>query len=297
MNMNKSEISAGGRHVSILRAGPAGGVPVLLVHGGSAGISPIAAGSHLWDRALPHLAAGRSVIAIDLPGCGGSELGAADVLNVENLSKHLLDVLAALSIDKTHFVGHDLGGYLGMWLAITAPQKLASLSLVASGMAPPKGDGLNEITFDAVPLPLWTRASQAWVFERLSYSHEHVDDALLDACAAAASGAPHGAAVKAMQDEKVRARNYGINAQKGKVWEALRGPGLSVPTQLVWSSQDPQAPREGGYVLFKIIAEKQTATQFHMINRAGSFAFREQPVEFARVVTAFQDGVDLEQAA
>ena len=76
--------------------------------------------------------------------------------------------------------------------------------------------------------------------------------------------------------------------------EALRTSGLSVPTQLVWSSHDPLAPREGGYVLFKIIAERQRATQFHLINRAGSFPFREQPEEFAQVVASFQDGIELE---
>jgi 2-hydroxy-6-oxonona-2,4-dienedioate hydrolase len=36
---------------------------------------------------------------------------------------------------------------------------------------------------------------------------------------------------------------------------------------------------------------------FQLINRAGSFPFREQPAEFARVVASFQDGIDLERAA
>jgi 2-hydroxy-6-oxonona-2,4-dienedioate hydrolase len=72
---------------------------------------------------------------------------------------------------------------------------------------------------------------------------------------------------------------------------------VQVPTQLVWASHDARAPREAGYVLFKIIADKQRATQFHLINRAGTFAFREQPEEFSKVVAAFHDGVDLERAA
>ena len=71
MTTTRSEITAGGRKVSILRAGPATGEPVLLVHGGRAGLTPIASGAHLWDRAMPLLAAGRPVVALDL-GCGGS---------------------------------------------------------------------------------------------------------------------------------------------------------------------------------------------------------------------------------
>jgi pimeloyl-ACP methyl ester carboxylesterase len=73
--------------------------------------------------------------------------------------------------------------------------------------------------------------------------------------------------------------------------------GLTVPTQIVWASHDPATSREAGYVLFKVIAEQQSAAQFHLINRAGSFIFREQPAEFRRVVAAFQDSVDLEVAA
>ena len=295
MTATRHETTVAGRKVSFLRAGPASGTPALLVHGGRAGLTPIASGAHLWDRAMPLLAAERPVLALDLPGCGGSDLGAADILSVEKLGQHLVGVLDALSVDAAHLVGHDLGGYLGLWLAITAPKRLISLSLVASGMSPPTGDGVDEIVFDAVPLPLWSRGSQVWAFERLSYAHDHVDDALLKASVAAAGEAPHRAAVAAMQDDRVRGRNYGINAVKGTIWEALRTQGLSMPTQLVWSSHDPMARREGGYVLFKIIAERQRATQFHLINRAGSFPFREQPDEFARVVASFQDGVELEQ--
>jgi pimeloyl-ACP methyl ester carboxylesterase len=297
MSITSSEITAGGRKVSILRTGPTAGTPALLVHGGRAGLTPIASGAHLWDRAMPLLARGRPVIALDLPGCGGSELGATDVLSAAKLSEHLVAVLDALSIKDVHLVGHDLGGYIGLWLAVSAPQRMRSLSLVASGMSPPKGDGLNDILFDPVPVPLWSRASQIWAFERLSYSHGHIDAALIEASVAAAGGQAHKDAVAAMQDEKARARDYGINALKGSVWEALRGIGLSVPTQLVWASHDPQAPREGGYVLFKLIAEKQRATMFHLINRSGSFPFREQPAEFAQVVASFQDGIDLERAA
>ncbi|MGB7099862.1 MAG: hypothetical protein WBD95_14000 [Xanthobacteraceae bacterium] len=52
---------------------------------------------------------------------------------------------------------------------------------------------------------------------------------------------------------------------------------VPVPTQIVWASHDPATTREAGFVLFDVISGKQKATQFHVINRAGSFPFREQP--------------------
>lgn len=292
MNPTSHSISIAGKKVSMLQAGPKGGTPVVLLHGGRAGQSPIAYGSYLWSSVMPLLASGRQVIAIDLPGAGGSDLGSPAQLTIDGLREHLGHVLAALEIKKAHVVGHDTGGLLGLWFALSAPQNVASLSIVASAAAPPTGDSLDDIVLQATPTPLWSRQSQAWAFDRLSYGHAHIDDALLDASVAAAQGAPHRAAVAAMQDEAVRARNFGISAMKGRMWALLREKGIAMPVQLVWSNNDPLALRDGGNMLFRILAEKQYATYFHMINRAGSFAFREQPEVFAEIVASFHDGVD-----
>src|SRR5262245_60873047 len=102
MTATRHEPTVDGRKVSVLRAGPAAGTPALLVHGGRAGLTPIASGAHLWDRVLPLLAAERPILAPDLPGCGGSDLGAADVLSVERLGQHLVGMLDALSIEAVH---------------------------------------------------------------------------------------------------------------------------------------------------------------------------------------------------
>jgi pimeloyl-ACP methyl ester carboxylesterase len=291
----KTELQVAGRRVSLIKAGAAGGDPVVLLHGGRAGLSPIATGAHVFDRVIPLFAAGRTVIAPDLPGYAGTDLASPTDLDVEKQANFVLGLLDALSIDRAHLVGHDLGGFVALWLAITSPKRVRSISIAASPMCPPTGDGLNDILFDAVPSPLWSRHSQTWALERVSY-HEHLDAALLDACEQAAGGKPHRDAVDAMRDEQLRHRNFGIAALKGRIWEALR-KGLTVPSQIVWASRDPATNREAGYVLYKVIAEHQGAAQFHLINRAGSFVFREQPPEFTRVVAAFQDGVDLEVAA
>jgi len=292
----KTELQVAGRRVSLIKAGATAGEPVVLLHGGRAGLSPIASGAHVFDRVIPLFATGRKAIAPDLPGYGGSDLASPADLDVEKQASFVLALLDALSIDRAHIVGHDLGGLVALWLAITAAKRVRSLSIAASPVCPPTGDGLNDILFDAAPSPLWSRQSQAWAFERVSYSHEHVDAALLDACEQAAGGKPHRDAVDVMRDEHVRHRNFGIGALKGRIWESLRR-GLTAPTQIVWASHDPATTREAGYVLYKVIAEHQGAAQFHLINRAGSFVFREQPAEFTRVVAAFQDGVDLEAAA
>jgi 2-hydroxy-6-oxonona-2,4-dienedioate hydrolase len=292
----KTDLQIAGRRVSLIKAGAPAGDPIVLLHGGRAGLSHMASGGHVFDRVIPLFATGRAVIAPDLPGYAGTDLGSAADLDVEKQAGLALALLDALSVDRAHLVGHDLGGLVALWLAITAPKRVRSLSIAASPMCPPTGDGLNDILFDAAPSPLWSRRSQAWAIERVSYSHEHADAAMLDACEEAARGKPHRDAVEAMRNEQLRHHNFGIGALKGRIWEALR-KGLGTPTQIVWASHDPTTSREAGYILFKAIAEHQGAAQFHLINRAGSFVFREQAAEFARVVSAFQDGVDLELAA
>ncbi|MDT2021290.1 alpha/beta hydrolase [Methylocella sp. CPCC 101449] len=292
MKPTTRSITVNGAQVSMLQAGPTGATPALLLHGGRAGQSPIAYGSHLWGKALSLLGTDRSVVALDLPGAGGSDLASPNQLTIDGLREHLDQVIVALGFEKVHLVGHDIGGLAGLWLALSSPRKIASLSIVASAMAPPMGDGLDDIVYQSVPTPLWSRESQFWAFDRLSHSHAHIDDGLLDACVAAATGASHRAAVAALREEAMGMRNFGIPAVKGKMWAILRDKGIGVPTQLVWSDNDPLAARDGGNMLFRILAEKQYATYFHIINRAGSFAFREQPEIFAEIVGSFHDSVD-----
>src|SRR6476469_3883066 len=102
----KTELQIAGRRVSLMKAGAAGGDPVVLLHGGRAGLSPIATGAHVFDRVVPLFAAGRAVVAPDLPGYAGTDLSSATDLDVENQANFVLALLDALSIERSHLVGH-----------------------------------------------------------------------------------------------------------------------------------------------------------------------------------------------
>src|SRR5262249_3915867 len=125
--IQKTELQMAGRRVTLMKAGGTTGEPVVLLHGGRAGISPIAYGSHVFERVIPLLAAEGPVIAPDLPGCGGTALASPQDLDVEKLAGFVLGLLDAQSIRAAHLVGHDLGGLVGLWLAITAPERVRSL--------------------------------------------------------------------------------------------------------------------------------------------------------------------------
>lgn len=104
-------INVGEVTLSVHEAGPAGGLPVLLLHGW-----PELALS--WAAQIEALArAGYRVIAPDNRGFGASDAPhQVDAYHVDRLTGDIADLLDALGIEKAVMVGHDWGGIL-MWHA------------------------------------------------------------------------------------------------------------------------------------------------------------------------------------
>jgi 2-hydroxy-6-oxonona-2,4-dienedioate hydrolase len=287
-------IDVAGAKVRVLRGGSRDLPVALFLHGGLPGISPYCSGAHIWGDAPALFGENRHVVVPDMPGSGGTV--PTESPSVPSLARHVASLLTALDLESVDVVGHELGGLIGMTLALDQPARVRSLSVVASPMAAPTADGLDNIVLCAPPEPLWGRESQAWVFERLSYSHTHVTPGLLDACVAAARGPAHRRSAEMV----AQSQNFlvpSLTKSRHQLWNACRNQGVPVPTQIVWASHDPTTSREQAFILFKTIAAKQSATQMHVINRSGSFPFREQPAAFCHVISAFQAGVAAEIAA
>lgn len=117
----KAEV--GGRLLRWFELGE-GGTPLVLVHGFGGDLNN-------WLFNHPALAAERRVIALDLPGHGES----AKILehgDLDELSGAVLALLDHLDITRAHLAGHSMGGAVCLNLARLAPQRVASLSLIAS---------------------------------------------------------------------------------------------------------------------------------------------------------------------
>jgi pimeloyl-ACP methyl ester carboxylesterase len=288
--LQEQAISVDGQTARLLRGGRSGAPAALFLHGGIPGITPFCGGSHIWGDSLNHSVNDRDVLAPDLPGSGGTAQSDAP-LTIDALGRFSAALLKANSIEAADVVGHDVGGLVGIWMALHEPSRVRSLSIVASPMSAPTGDAVDDVVLASPPLPRWSRESQAWAIERLSYSHMHIDPRLLDACVAASTGEAHRKAAESMASHFAKSFAPSMNRTKALLWEVCRNAGLQVPTQIVWSNNDPAASREAGYVLFDIIARCQKAAQMHVINRAGSFPFREQPRAFHHIVASFGEGV------
>jgi pimeloyl-ACP methyl ester carboxylesterase len=119
---------AGGR-VHLLRGGT--GEPVLFLHA--------AGGAGTWLPFHEMLAsAGFDVIAPDHPGFGKSdEFPEAEA--VDDLVFHYLDVLDALGLERPHVMGASFGGWIAAELAVYAPHRVGSLTLLsAAGLRLPE---------------------------------------------------------------------------------------------------------------------------------------------------------------
>jgi pimeloyl-ACP methyl ester carboxylesterase len=122
-------LEVGGGRVHLLRGGT--GEPVLFLHA--------AGGAGAWHPFHELLASsGFEVIAPDHPGFGKSD-EFPQVEAIDDLVFHYLDVLDALGLDRPHVVGASFGGWIAAELAVYAPHRIGSLTLLsAAGLRLPE---------------------------------------------------------------------------------------------------------------------------------------------------------------
>ncbi|MEM7179843.1 MAG: alpha/beta fold hydrolase [Spirochaetota bacterium] len=99
------------------------GEPVLLLHGW-----PTSA--FLYRKIAPQIAHNKRVIAIDLPGFGGSDKRTDITYSFQFFSKIINGFLLELGIDKISLVVHDLGGPVGLYWACNHMQSVSKLVIL-----------------------------------------------------------------------------------------------------------------------------------------------------------------------
>ena len=89
-----------------------------------------------WFNWIPYLSRYFKVIRPDLRGLGQSPLDfdPRTGYTVEGFLGDLVDLLDHLQIDSVHYCGESLGGMIGMGLASYHPERVRTLTCVASGV-------------------------------------------------------------------------------------------------------------------------------------------------------------------
>jgi pimeloyl-ACP methyl ester carboxylesterase len=243
------------------------GPPVLLLHG--AGFAPGADG---WRVAIPSLASRFRVIAPDALGWGPG-----DQLDLDYSFGYLVDSLRelqdALGLERTHVVGHSMGGWLASVLAYESPERVDSLVLVASG-------GL--LTRPLASMENWQPPSAAAIrtsFEGLAAQGVEVDE--LEAMWA-------GLAADRQRTDRFRRImvNMGVGATRTRYNTERRLPHIPNRTLVVWGSEDAVNPPS----LAARTAELVPDAHLVVLDGVGHGIPLEAPRQFAEVVGTFLAG-------
>src|SRR5882724_1023207 len=86
----------------------------------------------MWDPQLPVFNSHFRLLRYDTRGHGQSSVTPGPY-SIELLANDVLHLLDALRIDRAHFCGLSMGGQIGQWLGIHAPQRLRRLILCNTG--------------------------------------------------------------------------------------------------------------------------------------------------------------------
>lgn len=98
---------------------------LVLVHGlGSAG--------NIWKTLIPQLKKDFSVIALDLPGHGVSEIYDNEAVDPTSLAQAIVDeVVKTHGFTQMHVAGNSLGGWIALEMGAVAPEKVKSITALA----------------------------------------------------------------------------------------------------------------------------------------------------------------------
>ena len=111
----------------VLFSGADDGTQVLFIHGN-------ASSATYWEEIMLMLPEGYRGIAPDLRGYGDTEDKIIDATRgMEDWVVDLLALLDALNIEKTHVVGHSMGGAIVFGLITAVPTRILSATLVSPG--------------------------------------------------------------------------------------------------------------------------------------------------------------------
>jgi 3-oxoadipate enol-lactonase len=206
-------------------SGP-GDAPVLLL-GGSLGTT-----LDMWDPQVPELSASHRVIRFEHRGHGGSPVPTGPY-TIDELGGDVLTMLDRLALPRVSYCGLSIGGMVGQWLAINAPERIERLILLCTAPYLP-------------PASAWHQRAAA---VREAGTPEVVADAVIGRWFTPDYAASHPDIVA-----RYRAMIAGIDPEgyagccEAIATMDLRAglPGITAPTLVVAGRQDPSIPPEHG---------------------------------------------------
>ncbi|WP_432128623.1 alpha/beta fold hydrolase [Streptomyces sp. bgisy082] len=251
------------------------GHPVVLLHGSGPG----ATGWSNFSPNIPALAERYRVLAVDMPGWGGSDTVTGGERDHAAAAVQLLD---ALGIEKAAFVGNSMGGMTALRLAALHPDRVSHLVTMGApagrggpGLFGP-GDGPSEgikILIRGYADP--SEATMAELVDVMTFRTGPDREALAQARAAAAQARPDH--LKNFLEHLQRTKQVGSSATDAEIAR------ITAPSLIVHGRDDRVVHFENSLRLVSTIRDSRLV----LFNRCGHWAQLEHAAEFNRLVAEF----------
>lgn len=238
--------------------GPAAAPALLLINSLGSDLS-------LWDPIMPELLRHFRVIRFDQRGHGASPAPKGPY-EMADLGADALALLDRLGVQRAHVCGTSLGGMVGMWVAVHAPERVERLALICSSarIAP----------------------AQAW-HERAMLVRAQGTSAVAQAVVGrwftaryAAQHAPEIARYEAMVTS-TPAEGYAACCEAIARWDfSEQLAQITCPTWILSAQEDPATPPPHGYLMAALIP----GARIDVVAQAAHLAFAERPAFVARLL-------------
>jgi pimeloyl-ACP methyl ester carboxylesterase len=226
-------VEVAGHRVHYLAEGPAGGPPVVLVHG-------LGGRAEDWLKLAPYLAkAGYRVYMPDLPGYGRSEKPADFSYSVHDEAEVVAGFLDALGLKQVDLGGWSMGGGIVQHIAFRHPERVRKLMLFASV-------GINQAPVFDVRLFTPTTPDELAQLEALLMPNPHK--------------APGFVARDILRISKERAwiiRRALDSMGTGQDATDSILPQLKMPVLIVWGDVDRILPLDQGESMHKLVPQSE----------------------------------------
>ena len=244
--------------------------PVLLL-GGSLGTT-----LDMWEPQMAALSATHRVIRFEHRGHGGSPVPNGPY-TMDELGADVVTMLDRLGLARVSYCGLSIGGMVGQWLGINAPERIERLILLCTAPHLP-------------PASAWHERAAA---VRAAGTPEVVADAVLGRWFTPGYAASHRDIVA-----RYRAMISGISAEGyAGCCEAIATmdvrpglPGITAPTLVVAGRQDPSIPPEHG----RAIAAAVPGARFELLDPGAHLASVERANEVNALIAGHLAGVSAE---
>ncbi len=247
------------------------GEPLIFLHGTSGYIESV------YKNIKAH-AEHFHVYVIDMLGHGFTDKPVGKPYTITEYANHVIDFMDTLGIDRAHFSGQSLGGWVAGWLAIEHPERVNKLVLNTSGglfAFPEVMETIKRTITNAVMDP--SEENVRTRLKRLILDPNQVTDEMIKVRQTVYSQPEFKEVVNqilALQEMETR-KKYLFTE------DALKK--IQSPTCVIWTSHDPTGAAEGARRFEKNIPD----CEFYIMDNCAHWPQYENPETFNKIHLEF----------